>query len=83
MNINEHPIYKAIYDLCQEIEKLPASDQATKVVVMASALENPVRDLLAQKKVLVEALRRIADDRSLQPIRLAKQALKACKEETR
>jgi hypothetical protein len=46
MNINEHPIYKNIYDLCQEIEKLPASEQATKVVIMASDLEKPVAKLL-------------------------------------
>lgn len=39
MNILEHPIYKEIYDLCQEIEKLPASEQQTKVVVMASNLQ--------------------------------------------
>lgn len=41
MNINEHPIYQSIYDLCQEIEKLPASEQATKVVIMAGDLEKP------------------------------------------
>jgi len=38
MNIAKHTIYKAIYDLCQEIEKLPASEQQTKVVTMASNL---------------------------------------------
>lgn len=46
MNINEHPIYKNIYDLCQEIEKLPASEQQTKVVTMASDLEKPAAKLL-------------------------------------
>jgi hypothetical protein len=48
MNLYKHPIYQAIYDLCVEIEKLPASDQETKVVCMAGALEKPVAELLAQ-----------------------------------
>ena len=52
MNILEHSIYKDIYDLCGEIEKLPASEQATKVVTMASALERPTAKL-------IEALREI------------------------
>lgn len=56
MNILEHPIYKDIYDLCQEIEKLPASEQETKCVVMASNLEKPVAKLLARIKNL-EAVR--------------------------
>lgn len=46
MNILEHPIYKDIYDLCQEIEKLPASEQETKCVVMASNLEKPAAQLV-------------------------------------
>lgn len=49
MNILAHPIYQSIYDLCVEIEKLPASDQQTKVVVMASELEKPVAALIAEK----------------------------------
>jgi len=52
MNILEHPIYKDIYDLCVEIEKLPASEQQTKVVTMASALEQPVSKLLDEIKRL-------------------------------
>jgi hypothetical protein len=40
MNILKHTIHIAIYDLCQEIEKLPASEQQTKIVTMASALHN-------------------------------------------
>jgi hypothetical protein len=48
MNILKHPIYKAIYDLCLEIEKLPASEQATKLVTMASALEQPADMLYSQ-----------------------------------
>ncbi|MDE2020708.1 MAG: hypothetical protein KGJ13_10265 [Patescibacteria group bacterium] len=46
MNISEHSIYKDIYDLCQEIEKLPASEQQTKAVVKASDLEKPATRLL-------------------------------------
>lgn len=46
MNILEHPIYKDIYDLCQEIEKLPASEQETKCVVMAGNLEKPAAQLV-------------------------------------
>lgn len=52
MNIDQHPIHKSIYDLCLEIEKLPASEQATKVVVMASELHKPAASLF-------ESLRRI------------------------
>lgn len=51
MNILEHPIYKAIYDLCQEIENLPASELQTKIVVMAS-------DLGRQAKPLVDEVNR-------------------------
>lgn len=54
MNILEHPIYQNIYDLCQEIEKLPASEQATKVVVMASALEQPAAKLIGTVRALEE-----------------------------
>ncbi len=50
MNIKEHPIYEAIYNLCQEIEKLPASEQQTKIVVMASALEQPTKNLISKLK---------------------------------
>jgi len=50
MNIQKHTIHRAIYDLCQEIEKLPASEQQTKVVTMASALH-------ANADKLVDALR--------------------------
>lgn len=50
MDILKHSIHKAIYDLCLEIENLPASDQQTKIVVMAGALhENADR--------LIDALR--------------------------
>lgn len=57
MNINTHPIYNEIHNLCQEIEKLPASDQATKVVVMASDLKRPISKLLSLvKEIKQEAL---------------------------
>lgn len=46
MNIQKHSIYKAIYDLCGEIEKLPASQQQTKVVMMAGNLEKNADQLV-------------------------------------
>lgn len=52
MNISKHPIHKEIYELCLEIEKLPASEQETKVVTMAGELHKS-----ADK--LVDALRAI------------------------
>lgn len=54
MNLTKHTIYQAIYDLCVEIEKLPASEQQTKVVTMAGALEK-------NADVLVDALRDCLD----------------------
>jgi hypothetical protein len=46
MDILKHTINRAIYDMCLEIEKLPASEQQTKVVVMASALHPKVERLI-------------------------------------
>lgn len=46
MNINEHPIYKDIYELCQEIEKFPPSEQQTKTVTMAGNLQNSASKLV-------------------------------------
>lgn len=46
MNIKEHRIYQNIYDLAGEIEKLPASEQATKVGVMATDLVKPAAELV-------------------------------------
>ena len=37
---------REIYKLCLEIEALPASEQETKVVVMASAIPKTIADLL-------------------------------------
>ncbi len=46
MNILKHSMHKAIYDLCLEIEKLPASEQQTKVVQMAVDLHTGVDKLI-------------------------------------
>lgn len=48
MDILKHPIYKAIYDLGREIESLPASEQATKLSVMCSELQEPADLLYSQ-----------------------------------
>lgn len=50
MDILKHSIHKAIYDLCIEIESLPASEQQTKIVVMAG-------DLHAKADQILDALR--------------------------
>lgn len=50
MDILKHSIHKAIYDLCSEIEKLPASEQQTKIVVKASSLH-------VNAEILLDALR--------------------------
>lgn len=50
MNILEHQIYKDIYDLCQKIEELPASEFQTKLVTMAGNLANPAKELVEDKK---------------------------------
>lgn len=52
MSILEHPIYKAIYDLCRQIETFPASEQQTKTVVMASNLEIPAKQLISERDAL-------------------------------
>ena len=48
MDINEHPICKAIYELCLEIEKLPASEQQTKVICMTGELQGPLSKLIQE-----------------------------------
>jgi hypothetical protein len=50
MDINEHPIHRDIYNLCREIEGLPASELQTKIVTMASALHNPASRLVSALK---------------------------------
>jgi len=52
-----HPFHQAIYDLCQEIEKLPASEQETKVVIMAGELQNRVAALRAEAAKQAKCLR--------------------------
>jgi chromosome condensin MukBEF ATPase and DNA-binding subunit MukB len=57
MNILEHPIYREIYDLCQLIETLPASDLQTLIVGKTVALESPVRRILQEQHALKARLR--------------------------
>lgn len=38
MNVNHNALTRRAYDLCLEVEKLPASEQATRLSVLASAL---------------------------------------------
>lgn len=45
MDITRHPLFKAIYDLCLEIETLPAAEHQTKLVTMASNLKKPAEML--------------------------------------
>lgn len=52
MNITEHPIYKDIYELCLEIEKLPPSVQQTLVITQARALEKPTAKLIASLRAI-------------------------------
>ncbi len=60
MNLQEHPTHKAIYDLCQEIEKLPASDQQTKVVTLAAKLQDDVVAMRSVADSNSRCLRRLA-----------------------
>lgn len=46
MNIEKHPIIREIYELCLEIEKLPASEQQTKISVMAGDIGRKVEDFI-------------------------------------
>ena len=41
-------IHKQIYELCLEIEKLPASEQQTRISVLATALHSDVDATVAQ-----------------------------------
>ena len=40
VNISKHPLLKRAYDLCREIDTLPASEEQTFVVTKASQLLN-------------------------------------------
>lgn len=44
-HIDSHPMHMAIYELMQEIEKLPASVQATKCVTLAGELQDRLATL--------------------------------------
>ena len=52
-----HPFHMAIYELMGEIEKLPASEQETKVVIMACALQNRVAEMRAEASKQAKCLR--------------------------
>ncbi len=60
--IDSHPLHKAIYDLCQEIEKLPASEQATIAVSAASALQDQVAALRFTVGDNTRCLKRYAEE---------------------
>lgn len=49
MDINKHPINRAIYELGLQIENLPASEQQTKISVMCSDLQKPADQLLKER----------------------------------
>lgn len=55
--LQSHPFHQAIYDLCQEIENLPASEQETKVVIMAGELQNRVAEMRAEASKQAKCLR--------------------------
>lgn len=57
MNIKDHHLLEAIHALCVEIEKLPASEQQTKVVLLASALLEPTNKLVLALKDAVSVCR--------------------------
>jgi hypothetical protein len=61
-HINRHPMHKAIYDLCGEIEKLPASEQQTKIVVAAGELQHGIAQLRAEAAKAAKCLRQQAAD---------------------
>lgn len=48
MDINKHPLYRAIYELGLAIEDIPASDQQTKISIMCSNLAQPADLLFSQ-----------------------------------
>lgn len=58
--LNDHPLHRSIYDLCVEIEKLPPSEHATKLVTMAGALQQPVASLRADLAALREDRAKLA-----------------------
>lgn len=57
MNILKHSIHKAIYELCREIENLPASKQQTDVLIMASNLHTNADQLVDALRDALEPYR--------------------------
>ena len=53
-DILAHPLIRQAYELCQEIEKLPASDQQTRTITKASALMDAVAALTDLRGTAVE-----------------------------
>lgn len=53
-------MHKEIYNLCVEIEKLPASEQQTKVVVAAGELQHGITQLRAEAAKQAKCLRKWA-----------------------
>ena len=51
--LESHPLHMAVYRLCLQIEKLPPSVECTNAVVMASALQEPIAQLLKEHAKLV------------------------------
>jgi hypothetical protein len=47
MNIDAHPLYKKLHELCLEIENLPASEKQTQLINAACALEKLI-DLILE-----------------------------------
>lgn len=60
--IDSHPMHKQIYDLMQEIEKLPASEQQTKIITLAGELQNGVAAMRAVFAGNAVYLRRNAEE---------------------
>lgn len=60
--IYSHPTHRAIYDLMQELEKLPASEQQTKCVTLAGYLQTHVAAMRARAEKLAKCLRDNAAD---------------------
>ena len=54
MNITEHPIYMAIYNLTQEVEKLPPSKEQTEFVTRITNLEYTAKLLIDSAKETAE-----------------------------
>lgn len=56
-HLNEHVAHRDIYELCLEIEKLPASEQQTRVVTLAGELQHRVAQMRATAAANAKFLR--------------------------